>query len=267
MPASRWIIGGASVIGAAHIRHNMPNQDALSFWPETLSGVPMVYGALADGHGARAHFRSDRGADLATKAAVSALEWSAGQDGDVDVNELGLTVAEGWRNKVYADIDEFPYEGNVASPLHPYGATVLGMMADHQRVLLLQLGDGDILLGYPDGRIDRPISLPEGLVGEQTYSLCMKASEQYLDTWSAHLEWGDDLPDFVMMSTDGVSKSLVSDQAFEELAAQYREQCRESIDTFSNTVKALPSWLTRLSEQGSGDDASMILAVRMDNEG
>lgn len=262
MPGDTWIIGAASVIGPAHVRRKMPNQDAVAVQPASLEHAPVVVGALSDGHGATPHFRSDRGARFAVETAISALEWGTGATDEIDMVELGFTVAEGWRQKVGEDIAHDPYEQSVANNLHPYGATMLAMLADNDQMCLLQLGDGDILLGYSDGRITRPIKAPEGLIGEQTYSLCLDQSEQCIDSWFAHRSWDDELPDFVLMATDGVSKSLVSEDAFADLAAQYRERCRAGTKIFTETIKALPEWLQTLSARGSGDDASMILAVR-----
>ncbi|MGB7242868.1 MAG: PP2C family serine/threonine-protein phosphatase [Sulfitobacter sp.] len=262
MSGDQWIVGSASVIGPAHIRRNMPNQDAVLVQPGNLAWAPVVVGAVSDGHGAAAHFRSDRGAQMAVQSAISALEWGTDDSEEIDLADLSLTLAEGWRQKVAEDIQRFPFEQKVAHPVHPYGATILAMLADREQVCLVQLGDGDILLGYADGRITRPIPAAEGLVGEQTYSLCQEKSEQYIDTWFAHRNWDEELPDFVLMATDGVSKSLVSEDAFMDLAAQYRARCGSGADVFAQTIQALPEWLENLTVRGSGDDASMVIAVR-----
>ncbi len=262
MSGDQWIVGAASVIGPAHVRRKMPNQDAVTVQPDTLALAPVVVGAVSDGHGAAAHFRSDRGAQMAVETAVAALEWGTDASEDIDMAEISRTLTEGWRKRVHEDIALFPFEQTVAHNEHPYGSTILAMLADRDQVCLIQLGDGDILLGYADGRIVRPIPLPEGLVGEQTYSLCQDQSEQHMETWFAHRNWDEELPDFVMMATDGVSKSLVSEDAFLDLAAQYRTRCIEGVDVFRATIQALPEWLESLTARGSGDDASMILAVR-----
>jgi serine/threonine protein phosphatase PrpC len=267
MPSDQWIIGAASVIGPAHVRRKMPNQDAVAVRPQGLMPTPVVIGALSDGHGAQPHFRSDRGSQLAVEAAIAALEWGTDSSAEIDLTDLKLTLAEGWRMGVLRDIAQHPFQQDVSRQMHPYGATILGMLADRDQMCLVQLGDGDILLGYQDGRIVRPIPGPEGLVGEQTYSLCQDHSEQHIDSWFAHRNWDDELPEFVMMSTDGVSKSLVSEDAFTDLAAQYHARCREGPDVFANTIHALPEWLENLIARGSGDDASMILAVRQSATG
>lgn len=262
MRNDQWMIGAASVIGPAHVRRNAPNQDAVTVQPAEIRPAPVVVGSVSDGHGSAPHFRSDRGSQMAVEAAVAALEWGTDSSEEIDLPELRRTLANGWRKMVAEDIARHPYDKAVAYQEHPYGATVLAMLADRDKMCLLQLGDGDIVLGYENGRMVSPIPQPEGLIGEQTYSLCLEQSEQYIDTWFAHRDWDDELPDFVMMATDGVSKSLVSEDAFMDLATQYRSRCLEGAEVFAQTLQALPAWLESLTARGSGDDASMVLAVR-----
>ena len=265
--AEGWMIGTCSVIGPSHVRRGLPNQDAAAVRPAGNGSSSLVYGALSDGHGASPHFRSDRGSKIAVQSALDLLEWTAESSEDIDMESLARTVVESWRKGVDEDVARDPYEKGVAEHFSPYGATMLGLMAERRQVCLMQLGDGDILLGYADGRIERPIAPDTGLWGEQTYSLCLPNAENYLHGWVAHRDWDDELPDFILASTDGVSKSLVSEDDFHDLAAQYRDRCRLGADVFSETISALPQWLESLVANGSGDDASMILAVNLKPDG
>lgn len=259
-----WLIGAASTIGPAHIRRGMPNQDAVLVRPDTLTPRQTILGALSDGHGAAAHFRSDRGARIATATSLEALDWAFDGVEALDLEELTEAITTGWRNNVDADITQNPYDRSISQLYHPYGATVLAVAADSDQVCLFQLGDGDILLGYPDGRIERPLPSDLGLRGEQTYSLCMPDAARYAKTWFAHRDWDDELPDFIFVATDGVSKSLRSETDFRNLAAQYYERCRRGQAVFAETISVLPDWLHDLVENGSGDDATIILAIRAD---
>lgn len=262
-----WMIGASSVIGPAHIRRGLPNQDAAVVRPSGDKPTPVIFGALSDGHGASPHFRSDRGSRIAVESAIELLQWTAESSEDIDIDSLAQTVVESWRKRVDDDVAQDPYEQGVAEHYSPYGATMLGLMADDRQVCLMQLGDGDILLGFPDGRIERPIAPDTGLWGEQTYSLCLPNAENHLHGWVAHRDWDDELPDFILAGSDGVSKSLVSEDAFHDVAAQYRERCRSGAEVFSQTMSALPQWLENLAANGSGDDASMILAVKLKPNG
>ena len=47
-----------------------------------------------------------------------------------------------------------------------------------------------------------------------------------------------------------------------EVAEHYRTRCLRSPEDFNVIINALPEWLSDLSERGSGDDATMVLAAR-----
>src|SRR5688500_5490400 len=139
----RWQLIGDSVRGAAHIRANKPNQDAIGWralGPATTPGAAGERGlearamgaALADGHGGERHPRSDRGAQLAVEAALAVLEkFVAGQKGRTASavlraarRTLPRLIARRWRKLVDRDAGDEP--GGDARYL-PYGATVLAV--------------------------------------------------------------------------------------------------------------------------------------------
>ncbi len=262
-----WLIGGASVIGPSHQRRDLPNQDALLFTPQNGRG-PIIRAAIADGHGAAAHHRSDRGARFAVEKSISVLDWFLEDQETIDLNDLSNQMIEAWRVAVLEDVEQHPLEQAQDNPFTPYGCTLLTAAATRDSVCLTQLGDGDILLGYEDDTIVRPIAQDAGLQGEQTYSICLTDAGEYVKTWFAHRNWDDAIPDFILMATDGVSKSFRSEDAFLNVAADYRVRCRDSRDTYLKTLKALPEWLSELAARGAGDDTTLILAVRTsDQEG
>ena len=262
-----WLIGGASVIGPSHQRRDLPNQDALLFTPQNGRG-PVIRAAIADGHGAAAHHRSDRGAQLAVEKSISVLDCFLEDQETIDLKDLSNQMIEAWRAAVMEDVEQRPFEQEQDNPFTPYGCTLLTAAATPDSVCLTQLGDGDILLGYDDQSIVRPIAQDAGLQGEQTYSICLTDAGEYVKTWFAHRNWDDTIPDFILMATDGVSKSFRSEDAFLNVAADYRARCRASRDTYLKTLKALPEWLSELAVRGSGDDTTLILAVRTsDQEG
>lgn len=262
-----WLVGGASVIGPSHQRRDLPNQDAFLFTPQDGSGS-VIRAAVADGHGAAAHHRSDRGAQLAVEKSISVLDWFLEDQETIDLKDLSDQMIEAWRLAVMEDVERRPLEPAPDNPFTPYGCTLLTAAATRDSVCLTQLGDGDILLGYADDSIVRPIAPDAGLKGEQTYSICLTDAGEHVKTWFAHRNWDDAIPDFILMATDGVSKSFRTEDAFLSVAADYRERCRDSHDTYLKTLKALPEWLSELAVRGAGDDTTLILAVRTsDQEG
>ena len=129
-------------------------------------------------------------------------------------------------------------------------------------MLLLQLGDGDLLVGFSDGRIERPLPDDAGLVGEQTHSLCDPdaARSNRFRLQVLPLVDGEIHPEFLMISTDGLSKSFPDDQGFMKVAGEwYQVAKRNSIE---EGTRGLETWLSNASQRGSGDDITLGLALR-----
>ena len=68
---TRARVGGASARGASHVARGKPNQDSVG-WRRQVGLWSFI--AVADGHGASPHRRSDRGSRFAVEAALAVLE-------------------------------------------------------------------------------------------------------------------------------------------------------------------------------------------------
>ncbi|MBU1878020.1 MAG: protein phosphatase 2C domain-containing protein, partial [Chloroflexi bacterium] len=71
--AAQWCAIGQSVRGAAHVRGDLPDQDAIRWLPASGLGAPLIL-AVSDGHGSPRYFRSHVGADLAVETAVWVIQ-------------------------------------------------------------------------------------------------------------------------------------------------------------------------------------------------
>lgn len=209
--------------------------------------------------------RSDLGAMFAVEAAMTAFQWATGDTSQLQ--HLPDEVVEIWRKSVLDHAGAHPLEGApVDNVLVAYGATLIAVGLTDKNLVALQIGDGDLLFGYPDGSIQRPLADDEGLVGEQTYSLCLDHAASYMRTCVVDGNTGRGWPDFVLLSTDGVSKSFVDNHAYMAIADHYRKLCLQGAEAFQATLDALPDWLKEISEKGSGDDVSLCLAARLGDE-
>lgn len=220
--------------------------------------------AVSDGHGARAHFRSGDGARFAVETAVDDLAWHLDdRDAEAVADGMAGRLATAWRGLVYQHLSARPYDGVervlAGSPFSPYGATLLTLGADADALVMLQIGDGDLMLGYPDGRLERPLPADEGLIGEQTYSLCSEDAATHCRVASIWRPVGAEWPDFALLGSDGVSKSFSDDHAFDDAVARLRMLALTDWDAL---MAALPDWLRDLAERGSGDDSSLCLLAR-----
>lgn len=265
-----WRVGGASITGASHLRAGRGNQDALAVLSSGQSAATRVTAAVCDGHGAPAHFRSATGSRIAADGATRLLAWQIDDVGTTGGDDAVVPEIVGyWRKGVLDDVEARPFTPDEpvslwGDMLTPYGTTLVAFAADADRIVALQIGDGDLLLGYADGRVERPLRADTGLVGEETYSLCLPDAEARFRVASivrgGPVEW----PDFICVVTDGVAKSYRDDPSF---LSAIRELRRNAGSDWETVIAALPGWLNELSQFGSGDDATIALACRTNFQG
>jgi hypothetical protein len=156
-----------------------------------------------------------------------------------------LEEAEGERGK----------ESVVERPELAYGATLLVAAVTDERMIYLQLGDGDILTVAADGTTSRPIAADERLVGNQTTSLCQPEAWREFRVTETATSAG--LPVLVLLSTDGYVNSFRSQEDFLQIGQDYLQILREQgSDVLSDE---LPKILAEATQQGSGDDITLGL--------
>jgi hypothetical protein len=261
-----WRADGHSVVGAWHIRNGVPNQDAVA-WSPRMCGASSAVLTVADGHGASAHFRSALGAHMGVEAALRVLAPAIAaahpppQDA-VDSQALVNAIIADWRTQVTAHLADHPLAGEVRARrgydvFVPYGTTLIAAATGPAGALVLQVGDGDLLLGTADGELIRPLPPDVGLLGEQTFSLCQPDAASYTRArWFGSDRWA---VDFIMLSTDGLAKSFADEDAFRAAAAHWRERiAQEGLDT---AMGGIGPWLSQTSHGGSGDDITLGFLV------
>lgn len=215
-----------------------------------------VIGAISDGHGAPQHYRSHVGAGLAVKAAQLVLGETVAFPDDTVAPFL---VSE-WHRAVDTHRFRYPMTGNarhISQGRVPYGATLLAARIDETSVRLFQIGDGAVCIGYRDGRIELPFECMSSS-GHGVDSLC-----SYDAVLRAHCRTisGSPMPDFVMLASDGFTKSFRERDAIGEAA----NRLKDFIESDGMDVsEALSECLRNMAEWGSGDDSTIWLAMRTD---
>jgi serine/threonine protein phosphatase PrpC len=277
-----WKMAHACVRGSAHLRSGLPNQDAVQCVVIGGKGPSpeVAVAAVSDGHGGARHFRSQLGSSLAVNVAANVLPGflfarapgtgrhsiEAGR-----VQAMQRTIVDSWLAAVLSDLENHPLterelnqlqandspESRKAvetTPVVAYGATLLVAAATEDLILLLQLGDGEILTVGSGGETTRPLPADGRLAGNQTTSLCQPdAWRQFRSAWFSD----PDLPALVLLSTDGYANSFRSDQDFLWIGSDYLAMVQEQgIETLA---RELPGILNEASQQGSGDDITLAI--------
>ncbi len=272
-----WQIVGASVRGAAHLRHNLPNQDALAWFPVqerdiSLASAPhagaLQIVAVADGHGSAKSFRSDQGAAFAVQTAIAAIcEFFADQADLTKLTAIKRLAAERlpqelvrrWQATVTAAIAAAPFSDDERdllppnNPLLAYGATLLAVAVAPTFLLALQLGDGDLLTVAASGAVERLVPKDERLMANETTSLCGK--EAWRDMRVRFQPLLDDAPALLLAATDGYANSFQDDGGFLKVGADLLDILNAAGATYLHTH--LADWLTEASQAGSGDDITV----------
>ena len=261
-----WGAASATQTGSSHIRDGKPGQDAHRSWSDGSIAVISV----ADGHGHHSHFRSERGAALATQVASSLFQAAVTELGDPGHAEsllrsdIGPALVEGWTRAVLDDVRAHPYAAtetglmagdSVQDMLTPYGSTILAMAATQRVLAVLQIGDGDSVAVTDQGDILQPLPTDDELVGVLTTSLCQPAPLESLRCAALGV---DDL-DLVLAyaCTDGFGSARLDAEGWKaqvgtELLGHVREHGVNWV------AEKLPTWLEEPAQTG-GDDATLAL--------
>lgn len=274
-----WHIIGESVCGVTHDRKGLPNQDAIRYIVKKGNELPLAV-AVSDGHGNPKSFRSEYGAQLATKVAgdilIRFLSESCNEKNSdqtlINIQKLLIPdIIKSWKKEVLDHFDQNPIlenerknltskgelqsdtKNNLSDPILFYGTTLLAAGVSDSIIILLQLGDGDILTVDPCGRVAQPMPHDENLFADETTSLCLPNAEQYMR--SVILKPKANQIKLLLISTDGYSKSFIKDSDFLEVGPDFLDLLEnEGISTVQDNLK---KWLNETSRLGSGDDITL----------
>ncbi|MBM9510674.1 protein phosphatase 2C domain-containing protein [Actinacidiphila acididurans] len=259
-----WALLHAAVKGS----HKKYSQDS-STARLVLGGAGALL-AVADGHGSRAHHRSDLGSRWAVEAftacALALAEDVRRRGGDEARWPAVLAAARGlpqqivhhWWTRMALHEANSPAGGAWTSgpppgpdPI-PYGSTLVGVLVVGRLLLCWQLGDGDVVLVDETGEPSLPLyDGPE--LGDEADSLCQAEAWRQMRVHWQRLPV--DRHTGVLVSTDGLSKSFADHAGFVSFAAGLRDRAR---DTGLDRIRDhLPDWLTQAASY-SGDDSTLV---------
>jgi hypothetical protein len=268
--APEWDVLSASARGSVHARSGAPLQDATGWWPGpgVVSPAGLVV-AVSDGVGSRDCFRSDRGARIAVEAAcaVGAELLERGlvtEDGAADL--MAPVVGRGTAG-VRADLAGRPLGTDElagtsaawddADPVLAYAATLLVAVATPARLLLAQLGDGDLFVVGADGQVRAPLPLDPASVAGTTSTLMQP--DAVAATRIRVLDLVVDPVDIVSLSSDGYGNAFADPGWQDRVGRDVRAQVL--VDGTATVRSRIAGWVADAAAVG-GDDASLALLVR-----
>ncbi|MEO5351062.1 MAG: protein phosphatase 2C domain-containing protein [Magnetococcus sp. YQC-3] len=251
---------GARRQGAAHLRRDLPCQDACHAAWQKIHALPTLALAIADGHGGTAYDRSEVGAELAVRESVKLLFEFAFEFHDPRqlLNNLRADFArilrKNWRDAVLAHAHSLsPTPAEQQSTIRRYGTTLLTALLQPEQVFAGQLGDGKIIRIQADGTSREPFPPDPMLLGTETYSLCSEACDKL---WQTGV-WSRQAGETLLLTTDGLSDSFANDEEFYRFAGSLHTLLSEQGTEY--VAGQLPQWLDRYSREGSGDDVTLLL--------
>lgn len=172
MPASKWRFLGVSVQGTSHLEKNTPCQDAHACL-QTPNGELLL--AVADGAGSAK--RSQEGAQLAVKHAVSAL--TSALQRNVPDSESGWQEMIG---QAFSDALQAIVELASGSdlPLNTFSTTLACAVVTDDWIAAGQIGDGAIVSENENCELSLMIHPQRGEYANEAYFLTMPDGLNYL---------------------------------------------------------------------------------------
>ncbi len=283
----KWLVNGTSVRGLAHLKSGEPNQDSLKWISSKLSDSIII--AIADGHGGSMHFRSNIGSKLAVNTATSVLDNFFSKP-SIEFSNVSLykdairfslprLIVNNWLSMVTDHVHKYPFskreiqilsrkkgckisEKVLQNPKIAYGSTLLISILTPEFIVLIQIGDGAILVSNANGYTFCPLnktncslslSSESPISLNDTESLCMDNS--WLEFRTGIFAHCDLQPQLILMTTDGYSNSFGSDDDFFKIGSDYLNILKEY--GYSYLVRNLRTLLRETSTRGSGDDITM----------
>ena len=248
-----WIAATASRRGAHHEHAGRPNEDHARADLDTPPGVVTV----ADGHGAPQYTRADRGSRLATRAAVEVL-----RSHHDDLAGLPQALVDRWRELVAADVDDDPPgrdELGRRAPHELYGTTLLAVADLPDRLLLVQLGDGDTVVARCDGEVRRPIPAVDYAMPNATDSLVQDDAADVVRVAQVARDEFD--PHLVLLATDGLDAARPGRSWHADVVG---ELCAELDGLAGDQLDGVVDAWCRDAADDGGDDSTIAVLVARD---
>lgn len=263
-----WKVTAYSQIGASH---SVCQDSSMS---KIIGEDEAVIAALADGHGSASCPYSGTGARIAVEVACEVLgkfyvEIVKSSETDISsVKRLAEAmfprdIVQKWRNRIeseYQKIEPDSVEKMKDTDYIKFGTTLLCALVTPVHLLLMQLGDGDILLINEVGDISVPMQKDERMMGNDTLSLCSVNAAANFRHYYLRTDAIEKRLAMIFMSTDGFANSFESEEGYQQAGIDYYRLISSGQEEVIS--ENMPAWLAETSREGSGDDISLAVLYR-----
>ena len=255
-----------SVIGASHIKTGLVCQDSSAHLVTDNYAIAVV----ADGHGSKKHFRSNRGSKFAVEATIETIQKFYENSGEFEENlplnhkliikNIQKQIISNWNVKVKKDLENEPVTDEEKSPftedefkeIQPesyYGTTLIAAVSGKDYTFGIQIGDGSLVAVFEDGSTVMPMEYNESAPANVTASICNANAARMFCSYYI----GNRTPVALFTSTDGLYTSFGSEYDFLDYHTIIASQL-ENIENFKTTIT---NNITKRSQYGTEDDISL----------
>lgn len=258
-----------TVMGRSHEENGTICQDSSGYIVFPNYSVSVV----ADGHGSKKHFRSDKGSNFAVESSLETInEFLADFKGFTNVfkkfpdkvlNMMQKNIISKWNDKIEQHYKSNPITDKEKSPFSEsefndikvesyYGTTLIVGVICHEFAFGLQLGDGSLVLVNEIGGVEMPIVDDETHPANITASMCNSNAIELFNSFYTFTR-----PTAILVSTDGLYTSFGSRNGFEE----YNLIAISMLENFDEATNSLKANLEKRTKYGSRDDISLAVVL------
>lgn len=260
-----------SIQGSSHIKNNIVCQDYADTY---CKNEDYAIAAIADGHGSKKHFRSDKGSQFAVKVSIDTINEymedkekffeSYKRNAKYILDRIKKVIITRWTMEVENDLNENPisdeekikyldgvYDDN--KKISIYGTTLLVAFMSEECNFGLVIGDGCFVVINEEGKPYIPIEDSESGANFTSSISSFNAFDNF-KYWLF-----DEKPFAILLSTDGLIKTFSSQDDFLDYNQTIvMEICKIKNEDIKEDLKSrLKDVFKKRSENGSEDDISL----------
>ena len=272
--SDNWQSFGISLQGARHVQNEQTCQDAFCIAEKnTLLAI-----CVADGHGDSKHQYSHIGSKIAVEIGCSILlqALEALNEADIEISpfkqeqilqqSLPKRISWEWNQAckkighsqglISDEQSNGAFDGSWSPNLVSFGTTLLGVAISANWMIVYQLGDGDISYIH-ENILEYAFEEDPEMMSTVTHSLCQTGNSDIAKLRCLPLKAP---PKAVFLSSDGIRDCMQGERSHYGTFIDWVQQ-KIQMESWDETIANLPEWLNKISQNGNGDDITLVFAL------